>query len=227
MNKLLSILCLLIIASCSKEVSQDQLVERGYFVDQNDDQYSVFDAYNLNRLTYEINSRTPFSGMSIQYYENGQWKDKTNYKDGKKEGLSQTYYSNGQVEYERTYKGGELVHAKWYYEIGGRLASKTNYKDGKKEGPSESYYGNGSLNDKSFYKNGKLDGLQKVYRIAEHREIQIEFFGVFDEDYGLHTKRNYKDGKLDGLYEYSKPNGPWSKTCYKNDQKVAMSYCGK
>ncbi|MDC6460803.1 toxin-antitoxin system YwqK family antitoxin [Gammaproteobacteria bacterium] len=214
MKKLLSILCLLITASCSKEVSQDQLVERGFF-----------GSSSSNRLTYEINSQTPFSGMSIQYYKNGQLKDKANYKEGKKEGLSQTFYSNGQVEYETTYKGGERVHEKWYYEIGGRLKDKTNYKDGKREGLSESYFGDGSLNDKSLYKNGKLDGLQKVYRINESG-LNIND-PEFEEEYGLHTKRNYKDGKLDGLYEYSEPNGPWSKKCYKNDQEVAMSYCEK
>jgi len=51
MKKLLTILCLLILVSCSNEVPPDKLVERG-------------------GITYEINSTTPFTGQSVK-----NWRD--------------------------------------------------------------------------------------------------------------------------------------------------------
>ena len=59
MRKLLPILCLLIIASCSKEINKDQLVER-------------------QGIYYEINSQTPFSGRVVAYHDNGQLNFKNN-----------------------------------------------------------------------------------------------------------------------------------------------------
>ena len=49
MKKLLPIIFILIFSSCSKEVSSDKLVER-------------------QGVIYEVNSQTPFSGISVEYY---------------------------------------------------------------------------------------------------------------------------------------------------------------
>ena len=64
----------IIIASCSKEIPSDRLVER-------------------NGIYYEVNSQTPFSGRVVSYYGNGQLKYKGNYKDGEKDGLWKHYES--------------------------------------------------------------------------------------------------------------------------------------
>ena len=55
---------LVAIGGCSNEVSLDQLQDR-------------------NGLKYEINSQTPFTGSSVDYYDNGQLRAKQNLKDGK------------------------------------------------------------------------------------------------------------------------------------------------
>ena len=52
MKKLAAVLCTLLVCSCTKELSSDQLVE-------------------INGLSYEVNSRTPFTGRLIDFYENG------------------------------------------------------------------------------------------------------------------------------------------------------------
>ena len=66
MKKLLPILFVLIITSCSKEVPSDRLVER-------------------DGIYYEVNSQTGFTGTSISYYENGQLKEKITYTNGELE----------------------------------------------------------------------------------------------------------------------------------------------
>ena len=78
---------LMAIGGCSNEVTLDQIVERG-------------------GLTYEVNSQTPFTGSAVVYFENGQFRYKENYKDGKRDGLTEGYYEDGQLKYKENYKDG-------------------------------------------------------------------------------------------------------------------------
>ena len=100
MKKLLPVLFVLIITSCSKEIPFDQLVER-------------------DGIFYEVNSQTPFSGTSVNYYRNGQLGMRENYKDGKRDGLFESYFDNGQLNYGKNYKDGQRDGlTEWYYQNG-------------------------------------------------------------------------------------------------------------
>ena len=113
MKKLLPILSILIIISCSKEIQLDQLVER-------------------NGLSYEINNKKPFTGSTLSYHSNGQLESRIEYKDGLKDGLSETFIENGQILTSKNYKDGQkngLVNS--FYQ-NGSLSERENYKDGKK-----------------------------------------------------------------------------------------------
>ena len=90
MNKLLPIPCLLIIASCSKEINEDQLVKR-------------------EGIYYEINSQTPFSGRVVAYHKNGQLEGKVIFKDGKRNGFMEYYSENGELHGKYCYKNDEIV----------------------------------------------------------------------------------------------------------------------
>ena len=61
MKKLLPILFVLIITSCSKEVPFEKLVKR-------------------DGLYYEVNSTIPFSGSSVNYFDDGTLQNKSNFK---------------------------------------------------------------------------------------------------------------------------------------------------
>jgi len=136
MKKLLPIIFVLIITSCSKEVPLEQTVIR-------------------NDTVYLINSKKPFTGTTVQFHENGQLEIKRNYKDGELEGLYENYYENGQLEIKGNYKDGELDGFSEYYYASGQLKAKGNYKDGKYEGLWEGYRENGRLKYKNNYKDGK------------------------------------------------------------------------
>ena len=60
-------------------------------------------------LTYEVNSQTPFTGYTITKFENGQIRQKIQYKDGKKDGPWVRYHKNGQLLSKETYKDGEKI----------------------------------------------------------------------------------------------------------------------
>ena len=75
----------------------------------------------------------------------------------------------------------------------------------------ETFYrkGKGKLHHRENYKDGKREGLwEEFYRKGQ-----------------LSRRENYKDGKREGLQEVFYRNGQGSRRCYKDDEKVDMSYC--
>jgi antitoxin component YwqK of YwqJK toxin-antitoxin module len=138
MNKILIILSLVLLASCApNEVPSKDLVER-------------------DGIKYEVNSQTPFTGVSVSYHENGQLMYKGAYKDGNKEGLWMWYHQNGELWSKGNFKDGMFIGNLYesYYD-NGQLMSKENYKDGKRDGLYESFQRNGQLETKSCYVNGE------------------------------------------------------------------------
>ena len=136
MKKLLPILFVLIITSCSKEVPLEQTVER-------------------NGITYEVNSEEPFTGTTVSYYENGQLEQRSTLKDGKEDGLQESYYENGQLEQKSTLKDGKK-YGLWegYYE-NGQLQYKENYKNGELDG-TVFWYEKDGRSTTYEYKNGEI-----------------------------------------------------------------------
>ena len=101
----------------------------------NDKEYEV----KLNNALFGVGLTSSLNGKVVSYYENGQLRERANFKDGKEEGFWEEYYENGQ------------------------LKSKVNYQDGKEEGFWEDYYENGQLMMKANHKDGELDGPWEKY----------------------------------------------------------------
>ena len=138
MKKLLTILCLVLLVSCSPppEVPSNQLVER-------------------QGIKYEINSTTPFTGSSVSYHENGQLKKVENYKNGKREGV-ETYFENGQLEFRGNYKNGEPDGLGEGFYDNGQLWNRENYNNGKLDGLREWFDEDGNLTKTEEWKDGEL-----------------------------------------------------------------------
>ena len=131
---ILSIVCLMFAVGCSEKVT-DTIQER-------------------DGLAYLPNQTTPFTGVYITTYPNGQKQEEINYKDGKQEGLVTKWYENGQKQSERNYKDGkqEGLGIVWYEN--GQKESEGNYKDDKPEGLVTSWYENGQKKSEVNYKDG-------------------------------------------------------------------------
>ena len=114
MNKNYILLGLVLLVSCApNEVPSKNVVER-------------------DGIKYEVNSQTPFTGISVSTYKDGTIERKQTFKDGKEDGLHELYYENGQLEY------------------------KGNYKDGERDGLHEAYNENGQFKYKFCYKNDEF-----------------------------------------------------------------------
>ena len=88
-------------------------------------------------MTFEIGSNDPFTGVSIEYHENGQPEEKIFYKNGIEVGRTITEFS---------------------YHENGKLREVVDTKDGVIDGSAESFYESGQLQSRGNYKNGNLDG---------------------------------------------------------------------
>ena len=230
MKTLLTILCLLILVSCSPtpEITSDQLVER-------------------QGITYEVNSQTPFTGISVEYYldtiinnefEERVLKTRITFKDGIREGLKESFHPNSQLEVRGNYKNGlvedglyeyfdkdgnptdtkeyingETFDIKFEYSDLGQPEEKTYYKNGREVSKTEfSYYENGQLRSQRKVKDGTFHGSSENYH----------------ENGQLFSRGNYKEGIPDGLGVGYHENGEIRfKECYQKGEKVDMSYCEK
>jgi len=75
----------------TKEILIAQLVERG-------------------GISYEVNSTTPFVGVTLDYNENGQLDERGNYKDGKQDGLLEFFKEEGgSFWFNNCYTNGEKI----------------------------------------------------------------------------------------------------------------------
>ena len=145
MKKLPVLLCIFLLSACApSEVPSDKILER-------------------NGIKYEINSQIPFTGVSTDYYENGQLEYKKTFKNGVENGLSEDYSANGQLKQKVTYKDGELNGLSENYYENGPLRYKSILKDGVENGLTESYHENGQLRTESNWKDGERNGLYEGY----------------------------------------------------------------
>ena len=143
MKKLSVLLCIFLLSACApSEVPSNTLVER-------------------NGIKYEGISQMPFTGVSTEYYENGQLKEKRTYKDGERNGLGASYYENGQLSEKITLKDGSGTVERYF--DNGRLWITATYKDEELNGLNEVYYQNGQLEYQQTYKDGEQNGLWKYY----------------------------------------------------------------
>ena len=148
MKRLLTILCLVLLVSCSNEVPtevtpQPLEVVTGPFL--------VRDG-----ITYDQNTNEPFTGIVEEFHENGQLMGRGNFIDGKREGLKEVFYRNGQLQYRGNHIDGEIDGLSESFHGNGQLRWRTNYIDGKLEGPLEYFDRNGNLTKTETYRNGVL-----------------------------------------------------------------------
>ena len=95
MKRLLGLLLVMGMVGCGGSVDASKLVNR-------------------DGLMYEGDSETPFTGVAVEKYENGQEFAEATFKDGKLEGPRTLWHENGQKKSEATLKVGKLVsETKW------------------------------------------------------------------------------------------------------------------
>ena len=106
-------------------------------------------------LMYEGDSETPFTGVRVDKYENGQKKLEGTLKDGKREGLATSWHENGKKKGELTFKDGKPEGLMTEWHENGQKSYEVTSKDGKPEGLMTAWYKNGKKKYEGTFKDGK------------------------------------------------------------------------
>ena len=122
----------------------------------------------------------PFTGISEDFFENGQKKFSQTYLNGKRDGIGTHWFENGQKQFEEHYIDGkkEGLFTTWF-ENGNKLYEE-NFKNDKRHGISKVWYDNGQEESETNYFNGEYHGVTKEW----------------DEDGDLDCEIYYKHGKI-------------------------------
>ena len=163
-------------------------------------------------------------GLFTFWHENGQKKGQENWMDGKLDGLSTFWYENGTKETEGHFKSGKPIGLQTFWYENGTKERQVNYKNGKIDGLNTSWYENRQKRTEGNFKDGKLDGISTFW----HKNGQKGFENNYKSGvlHGLSTFW-YEDGtkETEGNYKKGKLDG-LSTSWYKNGQrKVVVLWC--
>lgn len=117
--------------------------------------------------------------------------ERTNYKNGEKDGLTEAWYLNGQIMKRASMKNDNYVgrYEAWF-DNGNKQADMIFTEEGFNDGERKTWWKNGQPRYDGRYKNGK--------RVGEHRQ--------WDEEEGLESVQYYDE---DGEYLGYEEHGQW------------------
>ena len=103
------------------------------------------------------NETTPYTGIYLCKYDNGQQEKEGRYKDGRLIGQWTVWYESGEKQSETNYKNGKLDGKSTWWNKKGQKVRQKNYKNGKLDGKLiEWFQFNGEIKREENYKNGKI-----------------------------------------------------------------------
>jgi antitoxin component YwqK of YwqJK toxin-antitoxin module len=137
--RLLTILCLVLLVSCSQEPE----VFTGTFI--------VRDG-----ITYHQDTNEPVTGIVEEFHDNGQLRERGNFIDGEPEGLREWFHDNGQLQQRINFIDGKQEGLLEVFHANGQLEFKGNLKDDKLDGLLETFDRSGNLTKTDTYRNGEL-----------------------------------------------------------------------
>lgn len=107
------------------------------------------------------------NGLHERWYDNGQLRLRTTYKDDKVDGLFEYWYGNGRLKMRATYKDGKPIGLREEWHSNGQISFRANYKDGKLNGLYEYWHKNGQIWSRVIYKGGKRKPLPMDVSLQE------------------------------------------------------------
>ncbi len=171
-------------------------------------------------------------GPFLQYYPNGQLKEKGKYNEAKKVGQWNYYNQNGRISSLRSYKNGKLdgVSSNFSSDTG-ILISKIIYQNGKiKDGTYEYFDKDGNLSSVTNFKGGVKFGSEQVINYWDNGRIKSDITYNYDGTYlgkTINGEFSYyrRNGNtlLNGKVLAGKPFGVWTEYGLSKNTKTITS----
>lgn len=142
------------------------------------------------------------NGLYEEWFEDGQLKDRSHYKDGFKNGLSEEWYPDGTLYQRGTLKDGRYngFYESWY--PNGNRYIRANYTNGSRDGLFEEWYENGLMFDRANYTDRRYNGIREkwyqngqmsrriYYEMGEEQSVEN-----WDIHGNMYRRLIYRDGK--------------------------------
>jgi antitoxin component YwqK of YwqJK toxin-antitoxin module len=118
-----------------------------------------------NKITF-VNGRP--DGYAIVYYENGGVQEEGQWKNNRWVGNLKQYYANGEVQHDFKYnESGKKEGVQTYNYENGKTAVQANFVDGKENGVVKEYAENGKLKAEKNFNGGSVDAASiKTYDVG-------------------------------------------------------------
>ena len=149
-------------------------------------------------------------GVRREYWENGEIRTISHFKDGEKDGLETTYDKSGKIKLGKvSYKNGKREGLKKVWDINGKKSWKVFFKNGKKEGLETHWNQSGEKISETHYKNGEKEGLETTwshtivfrethYKIGKKDGLETQWYPSFERG-GKEYEKHFKDGIENGI----------------------------
>ena len=142
--------------SINQEVSNKQNELKGIKAPNSDDNsLNKSETINIEGILYKNPDSTLVNGSVKDWYENGNIKTSTSYKNGIIDGPYKSWYLNGESKDEVNVVNGKRIGLRKIWYENGQLKTEMNYKNGNVDGIIKIYNEDGSLKEEKEFKDGK------------------------------------------------------------------------
>ena len=135
----------------------------------------------LLKQYFTFNKDELLDGESRQYYEEGDIKSISPFKNNVADGTFISYYQNGNIKEKHTYKNGNEEGEGIFYYENGKLEEKYLMKNGKLDGEAINYFEDGKIKNKAIFKDG-VTLEEEIYKDNEIRKNTFKNGEVIQQD---------------------------------------------
>lgn len=171
---------------------------------------------------YEVLKKKPsiYDGKYFSFYENGNVRQKGNYKNGIMDGEWGFYFENGNPSRVGHFSEGTPDGYWTYYYEGGLEKAKGNIENGKQSGEWFQYFENGKIKQKGIYKDGNQIGFWNYY----HEDGSEKAVAYFSGDTSYYKEFFLEGGlKAEGILLNGVSHGAWT-YYHQNGAKKATGF---
>ena len=135
----------------------------------------------LLKQYFTFNKKGLLDGESRQYYEEGDIKSISPFKNNVADGVFISYYQNGNMKEKHAYKNGNEEGEGIFYYENGKLEEKYFMKNGKLDGEAINYFEDGKIKNKAIFKDG-ITLEEEVYKDNEIRKNTFKNGEIVQQD---------------------------------------------
>ena len=135
----------------------------------------------LLKQYFTFNKDGLLDGESRQYYEEGEIKSVSSFKNNIANGTFISYYQNGNIKEKHTYKNGNEEGEGIFYYENGKIEEKCFMKNGKLNGEATVYFEDGKIRNKSIFKDG-VKSEEETYKDDEMRKNIFKNGEIIQQD---------------------------------------------